>query len=282
MLAGWLLVSLSVCEPGPEPTKVVDRVNALRGPGRPVVPWSLLFETHPEDVVLTATTEEQTFRRTLPADADCDALVEASAVVLLMFEGDLAEAAKARARRVLKSAVVVAPAELPVVLSSYELAVGYGVAFGQPDSALSLVARGVWRPPAWNLGIGGHVRFTTPKRLGDERIEVSWSRLDARLGPDFSFATWRLQLAVAAEVVGGARWIQASAPSNLRDFVTWDLGVAGTLRVSALVWKNWKPWLALSAIGWGRRHVVVFEAPMVQASLPSVDVELSLGISWGR
>lgn len=279
----WLVLLLAACSPGPDAGAVRARVDALRGPHRPVIDWTLVFSRHDDEVLLSASADGATFERVLPAGANCAALTEGAAVVVLLLEGDLLEAEEARRRRVVKleprpvAEVVGRETPRPV----FELGLAPGLSFSESGATGALVARAVARPGGWRLGLGVHLRALLPQGRDAVSFSVTWNRVDARLGPDLRVPTGAVELAVSLEPLLGRLWINARSASGNATFSSWDVGGALTARVTPLAHRELAPWAELSFLVWARRHRVMLENTVLTLDLPVAEVDLVVGGAWG-
>jgi hypothetical protein len=277
------LLSLSSCPGGPAPELVLERAASLRGASSPAVPWALHFARGDAGLVLEASVDGHAWRRPLPADASCEALAQAAAVVVLTLERSL-DVPVGAPRTVVTPTSAAQRAEVLAPVSDvwrWSLGIAQGVMLAWSDFPWALVGR-VWlRPPSGVVGLSAALRAQASRSASLAGGHVWWHRAPVSLGPDFRFLLGDWSLSLQPELAAGPTWVHAETPLGSASFLSWNLGLQASVRLAPVVHGPWAPWVEVSAVDWLRREVVAVEGTDRFRLLPPVEVSVSVGVAWG-
>src|SRR5262249_37663848 len=109
---------------------------------------------------------------------------------------------------------------------------------------------------------------------------TSWNRLLLTAGPSWRAAPGGRLLDGAAGAVGALGHGRGGGYTTARDEYGFDPGVGAGVRL-ALPPAPLVPWIGLSSIAWLRREALRVDGVPGQVELPSVDVLVTAGISFG-
>ena len=216
--------------------------------------------------------------RRLDAQAACEDLAEAAAVMIATWETEL------EAGRTLPPPPQLERESAPVDKSpavevrrprgGWELGVGFAAS----------VANGVFLPGVIIDTETGSARWAarlaiTATESQEEQLGMGtarWNRLSFAAGPSFRFGL----VDVHAEAVGALVHVEGVGYAQTYDEYGFDPGIGVGLRF-ALRPAPLVPWVGASAVGWLRKEELRVVGVGGGVTLPAVDVLVSAGISFG-
>lgn len=281
VVVGVVVSVLAACPTGPDRAHVLEKAAELRGPAD-APPWELAFSRAGGDVLLDASFEGQSWRRTLPGNASCASLEQAAAVMLLSLEHNL-EVQMPAARAVRTPAPEPAPATAPTPDQGWRWTVGAGEGVlldgtGTPWE-LSLMGDARHAGGVWGLHVNAHLERSEQRTVS--AATASWLRGALCAGPEVSFSLSPVALGLFAQLAGGPVWIDGRSGIGAGHFSSWDVGARAGVVLAPEVKGGWRPWLELGALAWLHQQEVRFPTTGVTIVVPSLVFDVAVGGAWG-
>jgi len=232
--------------------------------------------------------------RELEKKGTCPELASALALVIALWESDvhpeflaLGTASPAKPTPPAPSPAPTAPPPAaPVAGQAFEVGLGAGVGAGLTvgaDVAWRGAADVTWLALAPQVGVRLSLAAAGERRLDLASGAARWRRTSVALGPVYRWLAGDATSAVDLHVQGlvAALDVQGDGFVTNQSERSLDLGAAAGARFWPGWWlSRWRLWLDLSFEGWQHEQVVYTAPQGDQASLPRVDVFLSLGMAY--
>lgn len=272
---GALLTCLLAASACPSPQGVLERVEKLGGSSPQ---WHITFTPSGDVVHFEGTKDGVTVSRDLDADATCDELEEAAAVILRVRGGEIEQRA-VRRRRVVTGPVPDKPSARTTPEVHLEGGLGPslvvdgggGVALG---GVVFLQLRFSRFPAALGATLTGATQRSLP--LGDGR--VSWGRISVSIGPEIPLSVSSTNLDFWTHVISGPVFLSYGGTAT----VPGNLGVRAGARLGIRALEATHFFVGLSATAWilGPRPTLTGDRAAA-VDLPWLDLDGVAGVSWG-
>jgi len=263
------------------PTGSAERTAVLKSRPSAARRTELLIQVFDERDVLQG-------ERTLPAHDDCGVLAVAVATLLRGLEMDLGEAPPPLpppAATAVERAQKTAPPSLPRS-ASFEIGAavegsmaldGTGAVAGLVLASVVLRQSRVW--PELSL------QFESARSLTLGVGAATWQRFWVAPGVQIDLLrSTRLWMSAHAGIPLGAAFASGARYDINRSGASFDLAIASGLRVGLRSPRArappFLPWADLWVIGWPIPHVLSVAGESGRATLPQVEFEVGLGLSW--